>query len=268
MNQPALKDAPASTSVKHDRTAWLKGGDARCLMPPHQPAGKIWRIILLGPPGVGKGTQSDLICERMGTCHLSTGDVFRASKGMCECELSPAMRNALDYMKRGDLVPDETVLNMVSERLRCLSCSGGFLLDGFPRTVAQAKALDQLLESHDIPLSVVINYDMPIEQIVARISGRRTCTKCKSVYHVANRPPQVAGVCDHCGGQLVQREDDRPESVKVRMEAYQKSTRPLIQFYQERELLVSISAEGSPEEVFDRTQRWVLERKTIPVAGA
>jgi adenylate kinase len=240
-------------SIKPDRAAWLKGGTFQCSTPPHKPVGRTWRIILLGAPGVGKGTQAELLCERLGACHLSTGDVFRAAKCACEDELSPAMQNALDYMKRGELVPDETVLNMVGERLRCLQCSGGFLLDGFPRTVAQAKALEQLLDNHGIKLTAVLNYDLPIEQIVARISGRRTCANCKAVYHLASKPPKAADLCDNCGGKLFQREDDRPEAVKVRMEAYENSTRPLIQFYKSRKLLRTIPAEGAPEEIYQRT---------------
>lgn len=246
--------------TKHDRTAWLKGGEHKCQMPPRTPLGKAWRIVLLGAPGVGKGTQAELLCERLGTCHLSTGDVFRAAKCCSDDHLSTAMESALVHMKRGDLVPDETVLDMVGERLCCLNCSGGFLLDGFPRTVAQAKALEQLLESQDIKLTAVFDYELPIEQIVARLSGRRTCAGCKAVYHVTTRPPKVAGVCDHCGGELIQREDDRPESVKVRMEAYQSSTRPLIDFYQQRGLLVTISADGSPEEIYKRTRLTALAR--------
>lgn len=265
MNQPTLTSgtATASPTIKHDRTAWLRGGDARCLMPPNRPEGKIWRIVLLGPPGVGKGTQAEMICARLGTCHLSTGDVFRAAKCMTDGDLTPAMQSALDFMRRGDLVPDETVLNMVSERLRCLSCCGGFLLDGFPRTVAQAKALDQLLDSHHIPVSVVVNYDLPIEDIVARISGRRTCASCKAVYHLTNRPPKAADLCDHCGGKLFQREDDRPESVQVRMEAYQNSTRPLTEFYLKRGLLVTVSADGTPKQVFERTFQQVFRREAL-----
>jgi adenylate kinase len=143
---------------------------------------------------------------------------------------------------------------MVGERLRCLNCSGGFLLDGFPRTVAQAKALEQLLESHGIKLTAVFNYDLPIEKIVSRISGRRTCSQCKAVYHTTTRPSKVEGVCDQCGGKLFQREDDRPAAVKVRMEAYQNSTKPLIDFYRERELLITIDAEGTPEEIYERTR--------------
>jgi adenylate kinase len=246
----------ASTlSNKPDRAAWLKGGTFQCSTPAPTPVSRTWRIILLGAPGVGKGTQAELLCERLGACHLSTGDVFRAAKCACESELSPAMQNALDYMKRGELVPDETVLNMVGERLRCLQCAGGFLLDGFPRTVAQAKALEQLLDNHGIKLTAVLNYDLPIEKIVARISGRRTCANCKTVYHLASKPPKIADLCDNCGGKLFQREDDRPEAVKVRMEAYENSTRPLIQFYKSRKLLMTIPAEGTPEEIYQRTFR-------------
>ena len=251
----------AHVIAKPDRTAWLKGSKHHCLIPPPTPpTGKAWRLILLGAPGVGKGTQAELLGERLGTCHLSTGDVFRAAKGCPKAELTPAMQNALDYMKRGELVPDETVLNLVGERLRCLNCTGGFLLDGFPRTVAQAKALEQLLESNGIALTAVFDYELPIEQIVARLSDRRTCTLCKTVYHAASRPPKVAGVCDQCGGKLFQREADRSEAVKMRVESYQTSTKPLIDFYQQRNLLVSIPADGTPEEIYQRTRRYVLTR--------
>jgi adenylate kinase len=235
-----------------DRTAWLKGGAATCKdEPPLNPHPR--RVVLLGAPGVGKGTQAELLSEKLGACQLSTGDVFRAAKTLPPCELSPSMTAALDYMRKGELVPDETVLNMIRERSRCIRCGGGFLLDGFPRTVAQAKALDKIFAAEKIKLDAVLSYDLPIEQIVSRISGRRTCSKCKAVFHVEALPPKQEGVCDHCGGKLVQREDDRPEAVRVRMEAYEKSTAPLADFYRKKGLLVSISAEGKPEEIFQRT---------------
>jgi adenylate kinase len=240
-------------AIKNDRAAWLKAGRAVCSSPPRKVPAKAWRLVLLGSPGVGKGTQAELLNQRLGSCHLSTGDVFRASKGLPDGERSPAMIDALDYMKRGELVPDQTVLDMVSERLRCLHCCGGFLLDGFPRTVAQAEALEKLLLHEEVTMTAVLNYELPLEEIVARISGRRTCSNCKAVYHVTSRPPKVADVCDSCGGKLFLREDDRPESVRVRMAAYAKSTRPLIKFYQERGLLVPIIAGGTPEETFQRT---------------
>jgi len=156
-------------------------------------------------------------------------------------------------MRRGDLVPDETVLALVTERLGCLRCEGGFLLDGFPRTVAQAEALDRLLAGEALRLDAVLSYDLPLEQVVARLSGRRTCPNCKAVFHIEARPPKVSGVCDHCKGELYQREDDRPESIRVRMEAYERSTAPLADYYRRQNLLVSIAAEGSPEEIFQRT---------------
>jgi len=211
------------------------------------------RLVLLGAPGVGKGTQAELLCAKLATCHLSTGDVFRAAKRLRPCDCTPSLTSALEYMRRGDLVPDETVLGIVAERGECLKCQGGFLLDGFPRTVAQAEALEKLLTERDLKLDAVLNYQLPLEQVVARLSGRRTCAGCKAVFHVQALPPKVEGLCDHCGGKLEQREDDRPESIRVRMAAYEKSTLPLADFYQRRGLLVNIAAEGSPESIFQRT---------------
>jgi adenylate kinase len=235
-----------------DRKAWLQGPRASCNLPPEHPE---WprHLVLLGAPGVGKGTQAEMLCAKLGACHLSTGDLFRAAKTIQAGDRSPALTAALQYMRRGDLVPDETVLALVTERVGCLKCEGGFLLDGFPRTVAQAEALEQLLMRNKLQLDAVVSYDLPIHQIVARLSGRRTCPDCKAVFHVQARPPKVDGVCDHCGGKLFQREDDRPESVHVRMEAYETSTAPLADFYQQRDLLRSVSAEGDPEEICKRT---------------
>jgi len=238
--------------VKHDRTAWLKGPGALCEMPPTETQ-RPWRLVLLGAPGVGKGTQAELLCERLGTCHLSTGDIFRAAKCLADGDRSPAMEAALSYMQRGELVPDRTVLSLVQERLGCLTCSGGFLLDGFPRTVAQAEALGDLLDSQQLQLDGVLDYSLPLEEVVNRLSGRRTCSGCKAVFHVVTRPPEKDGVCDHCGAALYQRDDDRPESVRVRLDTYAKSTAPLTEFYGARNLLVAISASGTPETVLERT---------------
>ncbi len=239
-------------SAQKVRIAWIQGGAAECkVLPPLPP--RVFRLVLLGAPGVGKGTQAELLCERLGTCHLSTGDIFRAAKCLAAEERSPALESALGYMKRGDLVPDQTVLDLVRERTRCVRCHGGFLLDGFPRTVAQAEAFGKILQQEDIPLDAVLNYELPIEKVVARLSGRRTCPGCKAVFHVTGRPPRVEGVCDHCGAKLQQREDDRPEAVRVRMEVYEKSTKPLTDFYRKRGLLVTIEAEGTPEEIYQRT---------------
>jgi len=212
-----------------------------------------WRLVLLGAPGVGKGTQADLLQRRLGACHLSTGDVFRTAGSQPECDQSPAMRDALRYMRRGELVPDSTVWEMVRERKGCLHCGGGFILDGFPRTTAQAESLEKLLRYEEILLTAVVSYQLPTEEIVARLCGRRTCGSCKAVYHVVGLPPKVEGQCDRCGGKLFQREDDRPESIKVRLEAYERSTAPLREFYEKSGLLRKIEATGAPEEICNRT---------------
>ncbi|HZC21747.1 MAG TPA: nucleoside monophosphate kinase [Candidatus Binatia bacterium] len=239
------------TTSNHDRSAWLQGPDAPCesVSRVNQPR----RLVLLGAPGVGKGTQADLLHRHTGACHLSTGDVFRAAKSLGECEQSPAMKQALDYMRRGELVPDATVWDMVSERSGCLHCRSGFILDGFPRTLGQAELLKQLLDREGVVLTAVVNYDLATSEIVARLGGRRTCESCKAVYHVTEQPPRVSGCCDRCHGKLFQREDDRPESVCVRLEAYDRSTAPLIKFYRDLGLLVHVTATGSPEDICART---------------
>lgn len=233
-----------------NRLGWFSAGQTPCdPMPPvhDNPS----RLVLLGPPGVGKGTQATLLCQRLRACHLSTGDLFRAAK--CDGSPSPAMQAALDAMSRGELVSDDLVIATVRERATCLSCRGGFLLDGFPRTVQQAEALDAMLAELNVPLDAAVQFSLPIEQIVERLSGRRTCGDCKAVYHVSSNPPQVGGVCDQCGGDLIVREDDQPESIRVRMEAYEAETQPLTEFYATAGKLLEILADGSPGEIAERT---------------
>lgn len=240
-----------TTQGKNDRAAWLQGPSAKCeVMPTSETA---WRLVLLGAPGVGKGTQADLLNQRLHACHLSTGDVFRAAGHQKECDQSPAMRTAQEYMRRGDLVPDSTVWEMVRERSGCLHCGGGFILDGFPRTLTQAESLKQFMENEGLALSAVVDYELPVSEIVARLSGRRTCSKCKAVFHLTELPPRIADRCDHCEGTLFQREDDRPASVKIRLEAYSRSTEPLIEFYGKLGLLLPVAATGTPEEICLRT---------------
>jgi adenylate kinase len=234
-------------SENNHQKAWLYGDDTACAIEPGQPE-QVYRLVLLGAPGVGKGTQAELLSHRLGACHLSTGDVFRAQKSQPEGERTPPLESALKAMSRGDLVPDLTVMGMVRERLRCLRCRGGFLLDGFPRTIIQAETLESLLKAEGLALTAVISYDLAVEKIVERLSGRRTCSGCKAIFHMTGCPPKMDGICDHCGATLYQREDDWPKSIAVRIEAYEKSTKPLIDFYRERRLLISISAVDSPEE--------------------
>jgi adenylate kinase len=236
---------------KNNRAAWLEGPSAACSAPAERESA--WRMILLGAPGVGKGTQALLLNQRLGACHLSTGDLFRAAGNRGGCEQTPAMRLAIEYMRRGALVPDSTVWEMVRERSECLRCRGGFILDGFPRTLVQAESLERHMEDQGLSLNAVVNYELPLSEIVSRLSGRRTCGECKAVFHVIAQPPKAEGRCDHCGGELYQREDDRPESITVRMEAYERSTLPLIHFYSRLGLLLPVPATGSPEAIYART---------------
>jgi adenylate kinase len=242
----------------------LKGADAQCRIVPPAPEHPR-RLVLLGPPGVGKGTQAELLGRALGCCHLSTGDVFRSAAG-CAGDRSPALAAALDAMRSGELVSDETVIALVRERSGCLRCRGGFILDGFPRTASQAEALDAMLAASGVPLDGVISYELPLEEIVARLSGRRTCADCKAVYHMASRPPHVEGTCDQCDGRLVEREDDRPESIRIRMHAYGESTRPLSDYYRRDGRLLTVAASGSPEQILGRALAALDSR--VPAPGA
>jgi adenylate kinase len=250
------------TAPANNRAAWLDGSSATCPTPPE--LARPWRLILLGAPGVGKGTQANLLRERLGACHLSTGDVFRAAGKRDGCASSPAMAAALGFMRRGELVPDSTVWEMVRERSQCLHCRGGFILDGFPRTLMQAESLKKLMEDEMLPLDAVLNYELPLGEIVERLSGRRTCEKCRAVYHVTRQPSQSPGLCDHCGGCLVQREDDCPGSVTVRMETYERNTAPLIEFYRNLGLLLPVAGTGSPDEIYGRTMA-ALQKTAAPL---
>jgi len=252
-------------STSPNRASWIQGPAAKCDITP-EGALLPWRLILLGAPGVGKGTQADLLHRRLRACHLSTGDVFRAAGSQSECDQSPAMKEALGYMRRGELVPDATVWEMVRERSGCLHCRGGFILDGFPRTLAQAESLQELLGHECLKLTAVVNYKLPFEDIVARLAGRRTCERCKTVYHLKERPPRVDGQCDRCAGGLFQREDDRAEPINVRLEAYERSTAPLISFYEELGLLLQVSASGAPEDIFESTFTQLEAKRVREVA--
>ncbi len=233
------------------RGAWLSGSGEPCASP-GRPTRR-YHLVLLGPPGVGKGTQAAMLSSRLGPCHLSTGGFFRIGDGDDARAPSPAMAAAVAAIARGEFASDEMVLTLVRERMGCLRCEQGFLLDGFPRTVPQADALDTLLAGEGIVLDAVLSYELPVERIVARLAGRRVCPACAQVYHVESNPPSVAGACDACRTPLVQRDDDHPDVVGVRMLRYASRTQPVIDFYAARGLLHAIEADGTPEQVFAAT---------------
>ncbi len=206
------------------------------------------RLVLVGPPGAGKGTQAEFIAEHFGIPKISTGDIFRANvSGGTELG-----RMAKKYMDAGDLVPDEVTNAMVRDRLAQPDAKNGFLLDGFPRNVAQAGELDAMLAELDAPLSVVLDLDVDFEEVVKRLSGRRTCKKCGHVWHLEYDPPAQPGICGKCGSELYQRDDDHPETVRHRLDVYAQQTAPLIDFYRDAGRLVAIDAHGAVEDVTER----------------
>jgi adenylate kinase len=203
------------------------------------------RVVLLGPPGAGKGTQANLLQEMFDACQISTGDILRKAVA----EKTPLGREAADYIKRGALVPDAVILNLVAQRVREKDCERGFLLDGFPRTLAQADGLQKMLKPLGLQLDRVLSVQVPTEVIVERLSGRRTCKDCGAMYHVVFSPSKKAGVCDKCGGSLYQREDDRKETIAARLQVYENQTAPLINYYREQGLLREIDGVGTIEEI-------------------
>ncbi len=206
------------------------------------------RIVLVGAPGAGKGTQAQFISKHYRIPQVSTGDIFRANIA-AETPLGLA---AKQYMDAGDLVPDEVTIGIVRDRLQREDTVDGFLLDGFPRTLPQAQALTVLLEEIGTPLDAVLEMQVDDDEVVRRISGRRICRKCGRVWHVDFEPPAVERVCDACGGELFQRDDDLPETVRRRLEVYNEETAPLVGFYGDRGLLLTIPAQGSVDDVAAR----------------
>ncbi len=206
------------------------------------------RVVLVGAPGAGKGTQAKYIAEHYKIPSISTGDIFRANIA----EQSDLGKKAKAFMDAGDLVPDEVTIGIIRDRLAQGDTEPGFLLDGFPRTVRQAEALTQILEELDTPLDVVLELQVDDDEVVRRLSGRRTCRTCGHVWHIEFDPPSHEGVCDECGGQLFQRDDDLPDTIRRRLQVYTDQTSPLVGFYDDLGLLRSIAAQGSVDEITTR----------------
>ena len=205
------------------------------------------KIIMLGAPGAGKGTQAKMIAEKCGVPHISTGDIFRANiKNGTELGAK-----AKEYMDKGLLVPDELVCDLVVDRIQQADCEKGYILDGFPRTIPQAEALENALNAIEQKLDYAIDIDVPDENIINRMSGRRACVGCGATYHVLFNPTKVEGKCDVCGESLILRDDDKPETVKKRLDVYHTQTQPLIDFYTERKVLVEVDGTQSMDKVFD-----------------
>ena len=204
------------------------------------------KIIMLGAPGAGKGTQAQMIAEQYHIPHISTGDIFRANiKNGTELG-----KKAKEFMDKGQLVPDELTVQLLLDRVAQDDCKDGYVLDGFPRTIPQADVLDQELTKLGDKVDYAINVDVPDENIIHRMSGRRACFKCGATYHIEHIPPKKEGICDKCGSELVQREDDKPETVKNRLSVYHEQTQPLIEYYTRKNILKTVDGTRDMKDVF------------------
>ncbi|RKO67174.1 adenylate kinase [Desulfofundulus salinus] len=205
------------------------------------------KLLIMGPPGAGKGTQAEMLVKELNITHISTGDMFRAAIK----EGTEMGKKAKEYMDKGELVPDNVVVGMVRDRLQKPDCKKGFLLDGFPRTLAQAQALDDTLQTMGIRLDAVINIAVPRDKLMARLTGRRVCRGCGASYHILFNPPQVEGKCNSCGGELYQRSDDNEEAVANRLDVYEAQTQPLIDYYAGKGLLKNINGDQEIKKVLE-----------------
>ena len=203
------------------------------------------RVVLLGPPGAGKGTQAKLLQDKFGVCQISTGDILRKAVA----EQTPLGKEASQYINRGALVPDSVIVDLVAARLQEKDCEKGFILDGFPRTIPQAKSLDAILKQRGIGLNSVLSVQVPQDVVIERLAGRRTCRSCGALSHVTFSPPKKAGICDRCGGELYQRDDDREETIAHRLKVYDDQTAPLLDYYRGQGLLREIDGVGAVDEI-------------------
>jgi adenylate kinase len=206
------------------------------------------RVVLLGPPGAGKGTQAKLLREKFEACQVSTGDILRKAVA----DQSPLGKEASAHIKRGDLVPDSVIVKLVAERLKEKDCAPGFILDGFPRTIPQAQSLEGILKKMGLGLQSVLLVEVPHRIIVERLAGRRTCKNCGALYHLNFNPSTRENICDRCGGELLQRDDDREETISARLKVYDNQTAPLVDYYRQRGILREIDGVGKVEDIQNR----------------
>lgn len=205
------------------------------------------KIVMLGAPGAGKGTQAKRIAAKFSIPHISTGDIFRANIK----NNTPLGAKAKSYMDKGELVPDELVIELIMDRFAQDDCVNGYVLDGFPRTIPQAEELDKALKSVNDNLDYAINVEVPDDNIINRMSGRRACVNCGATYHIVHNPPKVENECDTCNGELILRDDDKPETVKNRLDVYHTQTEPLLKYYTEKGILYTVDGTQDMDTVFD-----------------
>ncbi|MHB1423917.1 MAG: adenylate kinase [Gemmataceae bacterium] len=220
------------------------------------------RLILLGPPGCGKGTQAKLLCERNGLEHIGTGDILREAIR----QQTPAGLRAHPFVEKGLLVPDDLINDVIAERFNLSDAPERFVMDGYPRTLAQATAFDQVLRQHFLDLNAVVLLQVSDEEIIARVSERWSCPKpgCKATYHTKSKPPKVSGICDYCGTKLIQREDDRPETVRARLVVYHGNIGPLSEYYRVQDLLHEVPGHGAIDNVYANIMKVLNGRARNP----
>ncbi len=206
------------------------------------------RLVLLGAPGAGKGTQAKKLIDKYGMPQISTGDILRQNVAAG----TPLGKEAKSFMDKGELVPDRVVLGLVEDRLKKDDCKKGYILDGFPRNTSQAEALDKILKSLGMPLTAALSVDVPKDDLMRRLTGRRTCKKCQQMYNVYFSPPKKNNACDKCGGELFQRDDDKEETIKRRLDVYDAQTAPLINYYKKGGILKSVKGLGGIDEIFNK----------------
>ncbi len=206
------------------------------------------RLVLLGAPGAGKGTQAKKLIEKYEIPQISTGDILRKAVA----DGTALGKEAKSFMDKGDLVPDKVVIGLIEERLKQADCKKGFILDGFPRNTAQAETLDEMLKKLNMPVNSALSVDVPKEDLMKRLTGRRTCKACQQMYNVYFSPPKKEGACDKCGGGLFQRDDDKEETIRKRLDVYDAQTAPLIAYYTKKGILKSVAGVGSIDEIFNK----------------